>query len=94
MENKDLRALMIKKILESNSPIKPSESNLVKESDEKLVSLLFENAVMAEREYWREDIIKKIESFEPGTEKKYINSGTNLLNVLIKVVENNRDSLK
>lgn len=60
MENKELRTLIIKKILESNSPVKPTESKLLKESDERLVSLLFENAVIAEREYWREDIIKKL----------------------------------
>jgi hypothetical protein len=90
----NLRSLIVKKILESKSPIKPSKSKLLKESDERLVSLLFENAVMAEREFWREDIIKKITSFEPDTEKKLISSGTNLLTSLIEVVEKNRDSLK
>lgn len=94
MENNNLRIQLINKILDCNSPIKPSKSKLLKESDERLVSLLFENAVMAERELWREDIIKKIASFESGTEKKYLSSGTNLLTTLIKVVEKKRDSLK
>ncbi len=90
----NLKSLIVKKILESKSPIKPSKSKLLKESDERLVSLLFENAVMAEREFWREDIIKKITSFEPDIEIKLISSGTNLLTSLIEVVEKNRDSLK
>lgn len=92
MENNELKTLLIKTILETNSPIKPSKSKLLKESDERLVSLLFENAVMAERELWREDTIKKIASFEPGTEKLYKNSGTNLLNALANVIVKNKSN--
>ena len=90
MENNELRTLLIKKILETNSPIKPSESNLLKESDERLVSLLFENAVLAEREFWREDVINHITRFKPGTEKLYRNSGTNLLSSLVNVILRNQ----
>jgi hypothetical protein len=92
MENNELRTLLIKTILETNSPIKPSQSRLLKESDERLVSLLFENAVMAEREFWREDVLKYIMNFEPGTEKLYKNSGTNLLKALVNVIVRNKSN--
>lgn len=87
-----LRELLIDKILNCNSSLKPSKSSLTKKNDEELVGLLFQNAIEAEKQLWREDIIKHIASFEPNTEKKYISSGTNLLTSLINVVEKNRDS--
>ena len=68
------------------TPIKPSESKLLKATNESLVSLLFENAVMAEREFWRQDVLKHIMNFEPGTEKLYQNSGTNILKALVNVI--------
>ena len=87
-----LRELLIDKIWNSNSPIKPNKNILLKETDDRLINLLFENAIFSERELWREDIIKKIVQFEPGTEKKYKSSGTNLLTSLINVVKKNNNS--
>lgn len=86
-----LRELLIDKIWKSNSPIKPNKINLLKETDERLINLLFENAIFSERELWREDIIKKILQLEPGTENKYKSSGTNLLTSLINVVKRNNN---
>lgn len=87
-----LRELLIDKIWNSNSPIKPNKINLLKETDERLINLLFENAIFSERELWREDIIKKIIQLEPGTENKYKSSGTNLLTSLINIVKRNNNS--
>lgn len=87
----ELRSLLISKILFCNLSLKPSKSNLIKKSDEELVNLLFQNAIIKERELWREDIIKQISQFEPETEGKYINSGTNLLKTLINVVQKHKN---
>lgn len=82
-----LRELLIDKILNCNSSLKHSKSTLNKKNSEELVNLLYQNAIDAEKELWREDIIKRIVEFKPNTESTYKNSGTNLLTYLIKVVK-------
>lgn len=97
MESSDkhqkLRQLLIDKITNSNLALKPSKSSLTKKTDENLVNLLFINTVEAEKQLWHQDIIKKIIEFEPGSESKYKNAGTNLLTHLIKVVQKNTKNL-
>ena len=84
-----LRELLINKVLNLSSSFKPSKTVLNKMSDEELVSSLYENSVEAEKQFWREDLIKRIVEFEPGTASKYKNSGTGLITSLVRVVQEN-----
>jgi hypothetical protein len=83
------RELLIDKILNCNSSLKPAKSSLEKKNYEELIELLFHNAIEAEKELWREAILKKITSFEPDTESKYNSSGLSLLTTLVNVISRN-----
>ena len=88
-KHQKLRQLLIDKITECNSSLKPSKVSLNKMLDEELVLSLFVNSVEAEKEIWYKVIIGKIVKFEPNTEYKYKNAGINLLTDLIKIVQEN-----
>lgn len=86
-KHQKLRQLLIDKITDCNSSLKPSKKSLNKMLDEELVLSLFVNSVEAEKEIWHKAIIGKIIKYEPDTEHKYNNAGTNLLTALIKIVQ-------
>ena len=64
-KHKNLRELLTNKILETNSLLKPSKTSLKKMQDKDLVISLFENSIIAEKESWRNDIIKQIKLLNP-----------------------------
>lgn len=82
-----LRLLLINKILETASPEKLSKSSLQKKGDAELVQALFVNSVLAERQFWKNDIQNAAIKLNP--EKKFSTNSTSngLIGKLIKLVE-------
>ena len=60
-----IKEKLIVKILESHSPLKLSQSELNKKSIDRLINILFEQSVLAEKKFWRDDIIQEIKKLDP-----------------------------
>jgi hypothetical protein len=89
-KHKQLRQLLIDKVLETKSPDKPSKSRLQKMSDEDLVYQLFVNSVLAERQFWKDDIRNAALKINPEQEFSTDLKNNGLINRLIELVEKSK----
>ena len=85
-----LRELLINKILETNSTIKNSKQSLKKLSDTQLVNSLFQNTILAEREFWVTDILSAINKLNPTAKISKNNTSQRLINKLIRIAQDVR----
>lgn len=83
-KHKALREILIDKIANSAYEDKPSLTALKKKTDSQLVQSLFVCTVHAERNFWREDIIKKLTELNPKGKYKNTSNGR-LINELVEV---------
>lgn len=84
-KHQQFRELVIRQILDTRSPDRPSKMALKKMSDGSLAKSLFDNAILAETNLWREDIIKAIAQLDPQAKVSKNNTSFTLINKLIKV---------
>ncbi|NOT90565.1 hypothetical protein [Ferruginibacter sp.] len=87
---KKLRQSLIDRISIITSPKKTSKSSLQKKSDKDLIQILFVNAVLEERQFWRTDIQSVAHKINP--ELKFPENATSigLINQLINLVEKSK----
>ncbi len=80
-----IKEKLIVKILESHSPLKRFRSELSKKSIDRLIDILFEQSVLAEKKFWRDDIIQEIKKLDPKRKGLEISNDKRLILLLMEM---------